>query len=209
MARIEGEDKYEATVPTVQEGCNIGGSIRVAKLPGVLKFSMGQQLPAELRMFQLFAAPSQNVTHVVHRLAFGQPFPGMRNPMDGTVARATNTNAGAFKYYNKVVRTIYESLRHGPITSAQYSSTQFYSETDGASPGVVINYDVSPIMHRFQEKRTSFADFIVNSCAIVGGTFAVCGLVDSLLHHSQVDIVGLLLGSQSKHQATLGHPGGF
>lgn len=208
MSRIE-EEKYTSTVPTVEEGCNVAGSMRVAKLPGVLKFSIGQQLPPELRMFQLFASPSRNVTHVVHTLAFGEPFPGMRNPMDGTVARATNMNAGSFKYYNKVVRTVYESTRRGDIKSAQYSSTQYYSEADGASPGVVINYDVSPIMHRFQEKRTSFADFIVNSCAIVGGTFAVCGLVDSLLHHSQVDIVGMLLGSQSKHQATLGHPGGF
>jgi hypothetical protein len=183
--------------------------MRVAKLPGVLKFSVGQQLPPELRMFQLFAVPSKNVSHVVHGLAFGTPFPGMQNPMDGTVGKATNLNAGAFKYFIKVVRTVYESLRRGEITSAQYSSTQFYSEADGSAPTVLINYDVSPIMHKFQEKRTSFADFIVNSCAIVGGTFAVCGLVDSLLHHSKVDVVGWLTGSQSKHQATLGHPGGF
>jgi len=66
------------------------------------------------------------------------------------------------------------------------------------SPTVVISYDVTPIMQQKVEKRVSFAEFIVNTCAIVGGTFAVCGLVDAMLYHSQMDIVGMLLGQSNK-----------
>ena len=107
-------------------------------------------------------------------------------------------NAGAFKYFIKVVRTVYQPLHYSAIVSAQYSSTQFYSEGDGMSPTVIISYDVTPIMQQKTEKRISFAEFIVNTCAIVGGTFAVCGLVDSVLYYSHLDIVGMLLGQTNK-----------
>jgi len=187
------------------EGCNLAGTIKVAKLPGMLHFGIGDTMQfggivVGGQLFNPFQQMQQrNVTHIVHSLIFGDPYPGIVNPLDGLRGKATNLMAGAFKYYAKVVRTVYEPLKGPAIISAQYSSTQYYSEADGMTPTVIFSYDVSPIMHKIVEKRQPFLEFFVNSCAIVGGTFAVCGLLDSLLYHSKVgDIVGAMLGANDK-----------
>jgi hypothetical protein len=195
------EEDTKAKGKEIVEGCNVAGAMQVAKLPGMFHFGVGTTLPMgnlHEHMFDLLEPASRNVSHMIHALKFGQHFPTLVNPLDGLVAKATSLQTGAFKYYVKVVRTVYEPLQGPPIISAQYSSTQYYSEADGMSPTVIFNYDVSPIMHKFAERKTSLVEFLVNSCAIIGGTFAVCGLVDSLLYHSRMDVVGMLFGRHDK-----------
>jgi hypothetical protein len=38
---------------------------------------------------------------------------------------------------------------------------------------------------RIVEQRSSFLHFLTNVCAIVGGVFAVSGLVDGAVHHGE------------------------
>eukprot|EP00658_Telonema_sp_P-2_P037354 TRINITY_DN2686_c0_g1_i1.p1 TRINITY_DN2686_c0_g1~~TRINITY_DN2686_c0_g1_i1.p1 ORF type:complete len:118 (+),score=20.89 TRINITY_DN2686_c0_g1_i1:112-465(+) len=75
-------------------------------------------------------------------------------------------------------------ISQAAILSSQYSATAQYSNKRvNEPPAVSFNYDVSPIMHTITEQPSSFLHFVVRTCAIVGGVFAVCGLVDSLLYH--------------------------
>lgn len=42
-----------------------------------------------------------NVSHIIHDLSFGPKYPGLHNPLDGTV-RILPSASGIFKYYIKV-----------------------------------------------------------------------------------------------------------
>lgn len=42
-----------------------------------------------------------NVSHMIHDLSFGPKYPGIHNPLDGTV-RILHDTSGTFKYYIKV-----------------------------------------------------------------------------------------------------------
>lgn len=45
----------------------------------------------------------RNMSHTVHSLSFGPPFPGRVNPLDGTTRVEDATSTGhAYKYYIKV-----------------------------------------------------------------------------------------------------------
>ncbi len=47
-----------------------------------------------------------NVTHTLHSLSFGLPFPGSRNPLDG-VTKESGEGSGVFMYFIKVIPTVY------------------------------------------------------------------------------------------------------
>lgn len=53
-----------------------------------------------------------------------------------------------------------------------------------ALPGVFFVYKMNPYSVQITyESETSFLKFLVNLSAIVGGIFAVSGLIDSLMYH--------------------------
>lgn len=55
-----------------------------------------------LHFLQIFGgAKNVNVSHVIHDLSFGPKYPGIHNPLDGTV-RMLHDTSGTFKYYIKV-----------------------------------------------------------------------------------------------------------
>ena len=108
------------------------------------------------------------------------------NPLDGAQA-VVKDGSGVFQYYVKVVPTTYQFASGLSLDSCQYSVTdQFKSAHDPAAgfvlPGVFFIYDISPIMVRFTEKRPSLAFFLTSLCAIVGGVFAVAGIIDGILY---------------------------
>jgi len=180
-------------------GCNVAGTIEVAKIIGIFNFASGMTLPPMFRndMARIILDPAginakQNMSHFIHLLQFGPAYKGQVNPLDGKTA-ISSTSAGTYKYYLKIVHTEYTFNKEGlfkaapePIKSAQYSSTTQYSDSQSQHmlPSVAINYDVSPIMHTIIEKQSSFLHFIVRTCAVVGGVFSVMGLIDSLMYHS-------------------------
>jgi endoplasmic reticulum-Golgi intermediate compartment protein 3 len=49
-------------------------------------------------------------------------------------------------------------------------------------PGLWVRYDFSPIMVRLVEARHGALSFAVSLCAILGGVFALSGIVDQLLY---------------------------
>lgn len=94
-----------------------------------------------------------------------------------------------FQYHIKIVPTAYVNLDGSIIQSNQFSVTKHkkvVSILSGESgmPGAFFQYELSPLMVKYTERRQSFGHFITNVCAIIGGVYTVAGLIDSFLYHS-------------------------
>ncbi|MQL91473.1 hypothetical protein Taro_024083 [Colocasia esculenta] len=173
------------------EGCNIYGFLEVNKVAGNFHFAPGksfQQANMHVHDLLAFQKESFNISHKINRLAFGEYFPGVVNPLD-SVQWVQHTQHGMYQYFIKVVPTVYTDITGRTIQSNQFSVTEhFRSDNIGhqhSLPGVFFFYDLSPIKVTFTEGHVSFLHFLTNVCAIVGGVFTVSGILDSFVYHSQ------------------------
>ncbi|KAD5317994.1 hypothetical protein E3N88_17940 [Mikania micrantha] len=168
------------------EGCNIYGSLEVNKVAGSFHFIKSfHQSSIHILDLLTFNEDSYNISHKINKLAFGDYYPGIVNPLDG-VHWFQETPNGMYEYFIKVVPTIYTNIRGHSIKSNQFSVTEHYKRPEfgrRSLPGVFFFYDLSPIKVTFMEKHTSFLHFLTNVCAIVGGIFTVAGIVDSFIYH--------------------------
>ncbi|THG16677.1 hypothetical protein TEA_011393 [Camellia sinensis var. sinensis] len=80
-----------------------------------------------------------------------------------------------------IVPTEYRYLSKEVLPTNQFSVTEYYSpmkEYDRTWPAVYFLYDLSPITVTIREERRSFLHFITRLCAVLGGTFALTGMLD-------------------------------
>jgi len=198
LARIEqcvaaGQTGEEMSAELARgDGCNMYGYLEVNKVAGNFHFAPGKSFQhAHMHVHDLaaFAAAKFNVSHRVNRLSFGDEFPGIVNPLDG-VAKSLPFDAseggGMFMYYAKVVPTSYNYISGASLATNQFSVTEHFRrilprEGQGL-PGVFVFYELSPIMVKFTEHRSSFAHFLTQLCAILGGVFTVAGMVDRVVY---------------------------
>lgn len=179
------------------EGCHLWGELHINKVAGNFHFAPGrsyQQGNMHIHDLSPFAGQNFDFTHTIHKLAFGQEYPGMKNPLDGVVVRqqvAQEDNSGLYQYFLKVVPTSYVDQHNATILTNQFSVTEHFRETasptagGGQLPGLFLFYDLSPIKVRFQESRMSFLSFVTSLCAIIGGIFTVSGIIDATVYHGQ------------------------
>lgn len=181
------------------EGCHLWGSISVNKVAGNFHFAPGRSFQAGgVHVHDLipFGTEEFDISHTIHKLSFGEDYPGRENPLNGVIVPKVNAHnregkTGAYQYFLKVVPTIYSNLRNDTISTNQYSVTEHFKESNIPMqhnlPGVFFYYDLSPIKVAFSEERSSFLSFLTSVCAIVGGVFTVSGILDSFVFHgSQV-----------------------
>lgn len=124
------------------------------------------------------------MSHTIHDLSFGPEYPGIHNPLDGTV-RLLHDTSGTFKYYIKIVPTEYRYISKEVLPTNQFSVTEYFSpmdEFDRTWPAVYFLYDLSPITVTIKEERRSFLHFITRLCAVLGGTFALTGMLDRWMY---------------------------
>lgn len=103
-----------------------------------------------------------------------------------------------------MVPTSYRDLGNTTIRSNQYSVTEFYVPTPGDTgkaggpggkrphvqpgrtmPGVWFYYDMHAIKVDIVEQQRHFLAFLTNLCAIVGGVWAVSGVLDGAVYTGQ------------------------
>ncbi|KAK9075720.1 hypothetical protein SSX86_004049 [Deinandra increscens subsp. villosa] len=168
------------------EGCNIYGALEVNKVAGNFHFVKSfHQSSIHIPDLLTFNEDSYNISHKINKLAFGDYYPGIVNPLDGVDWFQKIPN-GMYEYFIKVVPTIYTNVRGHTINTNQFSVTEHYKSPEfgrRSLPGVFFFYDLSPIKVTFTETHTSFLHFLTNVCAIVGGIFTVAGIVDSFIYH--------------------------
>ncbi|VVA98771.1 unnamed protein product [Arabis nemorensis] len=161
------------------EGCRVYGVLDVQRVAGNFHISVhGLNIYVAQMIFG--GSKNVNVSHVIHDLSFGPKYPGIHNPLDDT-NRILHDSSGTFKYYIKIVPTEYRYLSKDVLSTNQYSVTEYYTpmnEFDRTWPAVYFLYDLSPITVTIKEERRSFLHLITRLCAVLGGTFALTGMLD-------------------------------
>ncbi|GAB0498631.1 hypothetical protein MMPV_009977 [Pyropia vietnamensis] len=94
------------------------------------------------------------------------------------------TPGHSHEYFIKLVPTTYKKAR-GAVFENQ---PEFFRPSDPNKdgqllPGVFVFYELSPIRVEYEDKRRSFPHFIVQLSAIVGGVWAMAGMVDTGIFH--------------------------
>ncbi|KAA8498417.1 Endoplasmic reticulum-Golgi intermediate compartment protein 3 [Porphyridium purpureum] len=192
-------------------GCNIRGYVEIDKIAGNLHILPGRTYEAEGQL--LYDANNiefskMNLSHTIHHFTIGDSFPGRTNPLDGASKTMQEDGyPGQHEYFLKVVPTAYKSIgwwnrmRSDIADTYQYSVTEYFhrvSEKDyiSSQPGVYFVYDLSPIAVVYEDRRNSFASFLVQLCAIVGGVFTVSGMLDSSIHTSAKVVQKMRMGKK-------------
>ncbi|XP_051126626.1 uncharacterized protein LOC127248367 [Andrographis paniculata] len=161
------------------EGCRVYGVLDVQRVAGNFHISVhGLNIFVAQRIFD--GSSHVNVSHVIHELSFGPKYPGIHNPLDDTV-RILHGTSGTFKYYIKIVPTEYKYISKEVLPTNQFSVTEYFSpidESGKAWPAVYFLYDLSPITVTIREERRNFLHFVTRLCAVLGGTFALTGMLD-------------------------------
>ncbi|XP_048327410.2 uncharacterized protein LOC107416787 isoform X2 [Ziziphus jujuba] len=165
------------------EGCRVYGVLDVQRVAGNFHISVhGLNIFVAQMIFD--GAKHVNVSHIIHDLSFGPKYPGIHNPLDGT-ERMLRGTSGIFKYYIKIVPTEYRYISKEVLPTNQFSVTEYYSplkDFDRSWPAVYFLYDLSPITVTIKEERRSFLHFITRLCAVLGGTFALTGMLDRWMY---------------------------
>ncbi|KAL6329042.1 hypothetical protein AAG906_007332 [Vitis piasezkii] len=165
------------------EGCRVYGVLDVQRVAGNFHISVhGLNIFVAQMIFD--GAIHVNVSHIIHDLSFGPKYPGLHNPLDGTV-RILRGASGTFKYYIKIVPTEYRYISKEVLPTNQFSVMEYFSpmnEFDRTWPAVYFLYDLSPVTVTIKEERRSFLHFITRLCAVLGGTFALTGMLDRWMY---------------------------
>lgn len=165
------------------EGCRVYGVLDVQRVAGNFHISVhGLNIFVAQMIFE--GSNHVNVSHMIHDLSFGPKYPGIHNPLDGTV-RMLRGASGTFKYYIKIVPTEYRYISKEVLPTNQFSVTEYFSpmgEFGRAWPAVYFLYDLSPITVTIREERRSFLHFVTRLCAVLGGTFALTGMLDRWMY---------------------------
>ena len=89
----------------------------------------------------------------------------------------------------QVVHTTFTLIsRSKKVDTYQYTANTNVYEDGGSLPAAVFSYDVSPMQVIVEQQRKSFAAFLTQVCAIIGGVFTVTGLLDGVLYHSSAAV---------------------
>ncbi|XP_074585015.1 uncharacterized protein LOC141840837 [Curcuma longa] len=165
------------------EGCRVFGFLDVQRVAGNFHISVHGLTTNAAR--QIFSRGNNvNVSHVIHEFSFGPKYPGIHNPLDGTT-RILHDTSGTVKYFVKIVPTEYRYLSKNVMPTNQFSVTEYYVRTKEHQqtwPAVFFFYDLSPITVTIKEETRSFLHFIARLCAVLGGTFALTGMLDRWIY---------------------------
>mmetsp|Transcript_50112 Transcript_50112/g.108593 ORF Transcript_50112/g.108593 Transcript_50112/m.108593 type:complete len:379 (+) Transcript_50112:252-1388(+) len=181
---FEDKEAIEELRRHVGEGCRIAGFVTVNRVAGNFHFALNQADQHTL-MTVFKDRDALNVSHHIHSVSFGEPYPGMVNPLDRTRKDLVKTS-GYFQYYIKVVPTTFEALSGEVLQTNQYTYTELFRTTHEVEkmPAVYFHYEISPIMAKFSQRRRPLGALLTTLCAIIGGVFTVAGMIDSCIHRS-------------------------
>jgi hypothetical protein len=184
----EGIEK--AFMNEAEEGCEVKGYLEVNRVPGRFSISPGRSLMMGMQQIRVNVQTSLNLSHTIHRLSFGERFPGLVSPLDGT-HRSLPPNA-VQQYFLNVVSTSFEPLAATQnISTHQYSVTETFTTTqrsvmgmNGQEPGVYFTYEIAPIRVDFKETRKTFSSFVIGICSIIGGVVTMAGVVQGTVEYA-------------------------
>lgn len=191
-------------------GCQVSGWANIKRVAGNIAFLVRQEaiLAAEddvttmdalieRHMRHMGGAPIEataahllNASHVVHTFRFGQAYRGQKRPLEGT-DQIDRRATGLDKYFIKVVPVSQVSYFGRKVHSHDYSITEYYEDIEGSTntlPGVIVMYEPWPIRVTKAVSRLGVLHLLVRLCAVVGGLWTVCGILNRSVHAAVVNI---------------------
>jgi len=185
---LEDHGANAGAVAMGHEGCNVAGRLMVKRVPG--NFHLQLHSPRYSQDNELV-----NASHTVHRLNFGDPISEHKlrrmasmpdalrddiesDHLDGKVFMSNMKNY-TYVHYLKVVSKRY-LLSASDIHTYLYSAFSNEHKEDNEIPSVMFQYDMSPMTVVAKYTKQPFYHFITNFCAIIGGLFAIMGIIDRL-----------------------------
>lgn len=163
-----------------QQGCRLEVTFQINKVPGNFHLSThsASHQPSVIDM-----------AHIIHEISFGDDvralnLHGSFDPLANT-RKLDDSNLQSHEYHIRIVPSIYEELNGAMLRPYQYSYAykKYISLgfTGHVIPAVWFKYDINPISVKYKKHRRPFYEFLCMTCAIVGGTFTVAGIIDSLV----------------------------
>lgn len=181
------------------EGCRVHGTMSVNKVAGNFHIAHGESIIRDGRHIHQFIpaeAPQFNISHTIHSLSFGDPYPMMPpNPMDSTQRLVgEDTGTGLYQYFIKIIPTVYQSSYDGvSIVTNQFTVSEKFKPLKAKDahgqpvqvtllPGIFFIFEISPFMIQISSSSMPFYHLLTRLFAIVGGVFSVLGIVDAILY---------------------------
>ena len=86
----------------------------------------------------------------------------------------------SFEYYLKIVHTQYSPSPSQTFHTYQYTSHGNDLVIPRQLPAIYFRYDFSPVTVKIEKRRRSFAHFLTDICAVVGGVLTVLKLINTM-----------------------------
>lgn len=156
--------------PPEGDSCRIYGSLYVNKVQGDF------HVTARGHGYQEFGFhldhSNFNFSHIISELSFGDFYPSLLNPLDGTISTSPN-HFQKYQYFVSIVPTIYSiesSYSSRIVNTNQYAVTdQSQMVGERSVPGVFFKYDIEPMLLIVEESRDGLIQFLVKVVNVVSG----------------------------------------
>jgi hypothetical protein len=187
VPRLENVEQCKRDWATIADGeaCRITAEIGTRFRAGELLVSPAGniQTPVHYKHDLTYFGESVNLSHWIKTLRWGPDFPGLANPLDGFQYAQRAHGFFVFHYKLNLVPTIARDEKGRQIFSQQYSAS--FSEkaitktVSKRRPALAFEFDTAPIVVKCIAKSRSLLKWATGLLAMVGGGFAIGGLVDS------------------------------
>ncbi|CAD6189055.1 unnamed protein product [Caenorhabditis auriculariae] len=171
------------------EGCRIYGKVQVAKVAGNFHLAPGdphQAMRTHVHDLHSLDPSRFDASHTINHVSFGNAYPGKTYPLDSKTFQSEKGGV-MFQYYVRVVPTSYYYIDGRREDSHQFSITTHQKDLSQGLPGLpgfFLQYEFSPLMVHYEERKQALSTFLVSLCAIVGGVFAMAQLFDLTIYHA-------------------------
>jgi len=198
-----GVENNRAIEKKRSEGCTLLGTLQVPRVGGTISVSVSPDAWRRATSLLSFGVdPSKdpdpfhgkmpNVTHLIHDITFGAPFPPGDNPLQKTHHVMDNESGVALANVAvKLVPTTYKRTFYAAKETYQASVSRHIVQPETLAaqrsallPGLLITYDFTPLAVRHVESRENWFVFLSSLVGIVGGVFVTVGLVTGCLVNS-------------------------
>ena len=96
----------------------------------------------------------------------------------------------------QIVPTSYKGLNSNEEINVYQYTASFNQVQSQMLPAIYFRFDLSPITVKYWQYKDDFSHFVVQICAIVGGVFAVTGILDALLYKYASCLARLINGDK-------------
>lgn len=191
------------------EGCTLLGTLHIPRVGGTITVSVSPEAWRRAVSISSFGIDLQsimsgggrggvddpfhghlpNVTHYIHDITFGSPFPPGSNPLIGAHHIMDNGSGVALaSVIVKLVPTSYIRPFHSDMETYQASVARHIVQPETLAnqrstmlPGLSVTYDFTPLAVKHVEYRENWLIFLSSMIGVVGGVYVTVSAVSGMV----------------------------